>query len=124
MKLDDFITNLINYYYPINDFVKATFTSYLITKKYSERDFDKLYAWLLKNYSRKWKTTPDIEAIESIVKTIDEYSEKYGSKKDALDYGKNSFALIASNEPELKDFNKEIDETFAKLRKKWGKKYE
>jgi hypothetical protein len=118
----DFIANLINFYYPLSPFVATVFADYLISKKFSERDYDKLFKWLTNNFSRKWKITPTNTEIEEAEKAIKEFADKIGNRKDALDYGRKPFALITEQEPDMKDFSKEIDDAFEKLKKKLGMK--
>lgn len=125
MVVIDFIANLINYYYPISDFVKAALISYLRDKKFSERDYNKLYAWLLKNHSRKWKTTPDIAIIEEAEKAINDYAYNFGTPKDKLEYDKkllSSSELTDKDSEQEEDFSEKIILTFDELKKKFNTK--
>lgn len=126
MKINDFIANLINYYYPVSNFIKTALILDLENKKFSEKDFDKLYDWLLHNFSRKWKTTPDIAIIEEAERAINDYAERFGSRDYYLEYGRErriEFSLEEiEDHVEYKSCNSDAELTFLKLKEKFGSK--
>ena len=124
MKINDFIANIINYYFPMSDFVKAALAGFLIDKEYSEKDFDKLYKWLLKNYSRKWRVAPDIAIIVEAEEAINDYAERYGDRDDYIDYKKNKPAQIEASYAIEQDYSEDIKELFGNIYNAMGKKKE